>query len=495
MSGSDELAEYLDNMTTFNAKVAPDGSLLFVNSAAERASGMPRTELMRTGFLDGPWWAFDPKVQARVRAAFARAVEGEHVGYDERISTSGGELWIDFSLTPVGDATGRVKYVVAEGHDVTARKEVEAALSRSQARFRQLLEHAPDATIGVRSDGIIVLANLQAEGLFGRSRDELIGTAVEDLIPLGSRPAHQAHRRRYFGHPEPRPMGRGLDLRARRSDGSEFPVEISLSALTTDDELVALAAVRDITDRRRVEDEMRRANGELEAFAYSVSHDLRAPLRAMDGFARIIEEEHTDEVGETARRYLGRIRINAQRMGQLIDDLLAFSRIGRQQPTKHDVDPARIVAAALRDLESEREGRDVEIVLDELPRCVADPALLELVFLNLLSNALKYTRGRADARIEVGAIPSGDGSPATFFVRDNGVGFDMRYADKLFGVFQRLHPADRYEGTGVGLATVQRVVERHGGRVWADAAPDRGATFFFTLTGGNDVGRDPDPAR
>jgi PAS domain S-box-containing protein len=372
VSGSDELAEYLDNMTTFNAKVAPDGSLLFVNSAAERASGLPRNELMRTGFLDGPWWAFDPKVQARVRAAFARAVEGERVGYDERISTAGGRLWISFSLTPVGDATGRVRYVVAEGRDVTAWKEVEAALSRSQSRFRQLLEHAPDATIGVRSDGIIVLANLQAEGLFGRARDELVGASVEDLIPFASRTAHRGHRQRYFEHPEPRPMGRGLDLRARRSDGSEFPVEISLSGLTSDDELVALAAVRDITERRRVEDEMRRANGELEAFAYSVSHDLRAPLRAMDGFARIIEEEHAAELGETARRYLGRIRINAQRMGRLIDDLLAFSRIGRQQPTKHDVDPARIVAAALRDLESEREGRHVEIAVDELPRCLAE---------------------------------------------------------------------------------------------------------------------------
>jgi signal transduction histidine kinase len=224
------------------------------------------------------------------------------------------------------------------------------------------------------------------------------------------------------------------------------------------------------------------ANKELEAFAYSVSHDLRAPLRAMDGFSRILVEEYAPQLPDEAGRYLGLVRDNAQHMGQLIDDLLAFSRLGRQPLKVQRVMPADLARQALEDLRAEQEGREVKITIDDLPACQADPALLRQVFANLLGNALKFTRKREVAAVEVGCRQT-DGT-CVYYVKDNGVGFDMRYADKLFGVFQRLHRAEEYGGTGVGLATVQRIIHRHGGRVWAEAEVDKGATFFFTLGGG-----------
>jgi len=221
------------------------------------------------------------------------------------------------------------------------------------------------------------------------------------------------------------------------------------------------------------------ANRELEAFAYSVSHDLRAPLRAIDGFARIVDRDHGAALPEKARQHFGRIREAAQRMGALIEGLLAFSRLGRQSLNVQTVEMGSVVQAALADLAGEREGRSLELAVGELGRCRADATLLRQVFVNLVGNALKYTRGREPARIEIGSTLQ-EGRRA-WHVADNGVGFDMAHAGRLFGVFQRLHREEDYEGTGVGLALVRRIVERHGGRVQAEASPGAGATFRFTL--------------
>ena len=251
-----------------------------------------------------------------------------------------------------------------------------------------------------------------------------------------------------------------------------------------------LLAVEDVTEKyqareearrlhEELEDRVRQRTAELEAFSYSVSHDLRSPLRALDGFARILLEEYAPNLPPEGQEYVRDIRRNAQKMGQLVDDLLAFSRLGRQPLQRRRVAPAALVREVLEDLRPERDARRVEVVVGDLPTCHADPALLKQVWANLLGNALKYTRKHDPARVEVGCVEQ-DGE-RVFFVRDNGAGFDMRYAGKLFGVFQRLHKAADYDGTGVGLAIVQRVIHCHGGRVWAEAAVNRGATFYFTL--------------
>lgn len=231
------------------------------------------------------------------------------------------------------------------------------------------------------------------------------------------------------------------------------------------------------------------AHQELESFSYSVSHDLRAPLRAVDGFSYAVLEDFGEQLPEQGRHYLQNIRGGAQQMGALIDDLLTFSRLSRLPLNKRAAETDRLVRAALAELNFQQNGRQVDVRIGNLPFCLGDPALLKQVWLNLLSNALKYSRQRETAVIEVGCMQGSGKDEKIYFVRDNGTGFDMRYADKLFGVFQRLHRAEEFEGTGVGLAIVQQIVHRHGGRVWAEAAPDQGATFYFTLEGNSNYER------
>jgi light-regulated signal transduction histidine kinase (bacteriophytochrome) len=230
---------------------------------------------------------------------------------------------------------------------------------------------------------------------------------------------------------------------------------------------------------------------ELDAFSYSVSHDLRVPLRAVNGFARILVEEYAAELPPQAREHLRTVLDSAKHMGQLIDDLLALSRLGRAALRKQRVLPAQVARGVLIELAPLYADRSVEIVIPELVACEADPALLHQVYVNLLSNALKFTSKRADAHIEAGYRQT-EGE-VVYFVKDNGAGFDMRYADKLFGAFQRLHRAEDYDGTGVGLAIVQRIVHRHGGRIWAEAAPNAGATFSFTLAERHNEASQPEP--
>ena len=231
--------------------------------------------------------------------------------------------------------------------------------------------------------------------------------------------------------------------------------------------------------RDELEDRVRQRTAELEAFSYSVSHDLRSPLRALDGFARILDEEYAAELPAEGQEYVRDIRRNARKMGQLVDDLLAFSRLGRRAVDRRWIAPAALVQEVLEELRPELVSRRLDVVVGELPACHADPALLRQVWANLLGNAFKYTRRHDPARVEVGCAEREGES--VYFVRDTGAGFDMRYAGRLFGVFQRLHRAAEYDGTGVGLAIVQRVVHGHGGRVWAEAAVNRGATFYFTI--------------
>jgi signal transduction histidine kinase len=227
-------------------------------------------------------------------------------------------------------------------------------------------------------------------------------------------------------------------------------------------------------------DELQATNKELEAFAYSVSHDLRAPVRHIAGFTELLQKHAERVLDDKSRHYIGMILDSAKRMGNLVDDLLAFSRIGRAEAQKTTIRLEQLVKAVIGETAPDTEGRKISWRIGALPICYGDPSLLRLVFSNLVANAVKFTRTRPQAEIEIGSLNHTPGE-AVVFVKDNGVGFDMKYEDKLFGVFQRLHSQEAFEGTGIGLATVQRIIHRHGGRVWAEASVDNGATFFVAL--------------
>ena len=368
-------------------------------------------------------------------------------------------------------------------------------VSAEEHRFERFVDLAPDGIVVVDAEGRIVLANAQAHRLFAYEPGELVGRSVDALLPEAARPAHASHRAAYAANPRTRPMGAGLNLVGLRKDGSEMPVEVSLSPFESSaDGLLVMAAIRDITDRRRAEAQIRTlnedlrhrlgelhsVNRELEAFSYSVSHDLRAPLRAIDGFSQILLEDHGERLDPEGQDYLARIRAAAGRMGELIDDLLELSRVTRRQMHREPVDLSALARTVVEQLARAEPDRALEVVIAPGIRAEGDPHLLRIVLENLFGNAWKFTRGCPGARVELATEALEDGGVA-YVVRDNGVGFDMTYAGKLFGAFQRLHSAAEFPGTGIGLATVQRIVSRHGGRVWAHGEPGQGAVFSFTL--------------
>jgi PAS domain S-box-containing protein len=379
--------------------------------------------------------------------------------------------------------------------EINERKRAEETLRASEERFRILVENVKDYAIyGLDPLGRILSWNAGAEAISGYRAEEIVGQNHSRLYPQEAidhgQPEEELKRAAADGRFEDE------GWRVRR-DGSRFWTSVTITAQRdASGELIGFSKVsRDLTERKRAEEklaafneqlqqtnqELTAANKELEAFSYSVSHDLRAPLRAIDGFSQILLDEYSAALPAEAQEYLRDVRENTRCMGQLVDDLLALARLGRLPLNMQRTEPAAIVHRCLDELPKERNGRRVEIVVGDLPACSADSVLLKQVWMNLLSNAVKYTSRREAARIEVGGGPEDSTGNSLYFVKDNGVGFDMRYAHKLFGVFQRLHLADEYEGTGVGLAIVQRIIHRHGGRVWAEAQPNQGATFFFTL--------------
>jgi PAS domain S-box-containing protein len=407
------------------------------------------------------------------------------------LRNDGREFPIELALAS-SDVDGAL-FFTAIVRDITVRAEADHRLRASEARFRDLLESAPDAVLITDEHGHIQLANAEAERLFGYRRDELVGQGIEMLMPQRYRARMSATAKVMSGQPARGPMGAGLDLYGLRKDGSEFPVAISLSPTGTDDGKAVFCSVRDITEQRasdlKIQDlnrrlrldnaELEAVNKELEAFSYSVSHDLRAPLRAIDGFSQALAEDAGPLLKPEHHSHLNRVRQAAQRMGLLIDDLIKLARVTRTDVKIDDVDLSEIAFALATNLQDAAPERQAEFTIAPGLHANGDPRLMQVALDNLLSNSWKFTAPRTPARIEFGKTAV-DGKPA-FFVRDNGVGFDMAYAGKMFGAFQRFHDAREFAGTGIGLATVQRIIHKHGGRIWAESQPGEGAIFYFTL--------------
>jgi PAS domain S-box-containing protein len=350
---------------------------------------------------------------------------------------------------------------------------------KAEERFRILLESAPDAMVIVGQDGRVALVNARTEELFGFVRSELVGREVDILLPERFREKDPLRPAGYLRDPSARPGSSSFELVGRRKDGTEFPIEITQSPLETEEGALVSSAIRDITERKRIEMALETSNRELEAFSYSVAHDLRAPLRGINGFSSALLEDCADKLDEQGRDYLRRIGAGSERMGLLIDALLALSRVSRMELQRETVNLSRIAEAAIKQLRMSQPERVVEFVSQDDVLAEGDPALLRAVFDNLLGNAWKFTAGREVANIAFGTTEK-DGA-VVYYVKDNGAGFDMAYAGKLFIPFQRLHQASEFAGTGIGLATVQRIARRHGGEIWAEGIVGRGATFYFTL--------------
>lgn len=439
----------------------------------------------------------------------------DHFVMEKRyLHRDGRVLWGLTNVSLLRDADGHPFEYVGQVQDITERKRGEQQLRDTTGRLRALMNALP---VGVSfSDDTTcqrITGNPAVLTQFAVTPDDNLSASAPD-------PSAPGRRVSFFHAGKPLadtelPLQRAVaenravppvEMEVVMPNGRRWFMEASGAPIRDDGGTViaGVAVTVDVTERKRAEEQVRQLNSELEgrvaertaqleaankeweAFSYSVSHDLRAPLRAIDGFSRIVMEDFGPQLPPEAREYLEDVRNGARLMGRLVDDLLAFSRLGRKPVAKQTVDMCALVGGCRDELRVTFADRRVEIRLGDLPHCAADPSLLKQVWLNLLSNAIKYSAGRDPAVIEIGAT-AGTGGP-TYYVRDNGVGFDMRYAHKLFGVFQRLHRAEEFEGTGVGLAVVQRVIHRHGGRVWAEAEPDRGATFFFTLPApGSDI--------
>jgi PAS domain S-box-containing protein len=467
---------------------------LEVNDAAVSHYGYTRDEFLRKRITD----LRSPEDAERLVRDLRQAAPGLRRRANVRHRTREGRI-LDVEIAAhTLEFRGRAAVLVVV-HDVSERKRAEAALRRSEARHRAILEAALDCIITMDADGRVIEFNLAAERTFGHRRDDVLGRPVSELIILPD--LRQAHRDGLAGHRatgESTELGRQIEMRAVRGDGGEFPVELAIAKIQGDGEELYTGYLRDITGRKESEDALRRLNleleqrvsqrtaelqaavDELEAFSYSVSHDLRAPLRSIDGFSQAVVEDAGPMLTAETRQHLDRIRAATQRMGHLIDDLLQLSKVSRGDMSREPVDLSELATRIANELNRRSSGHSLTLTVAPGLVALGDSRLLRILLENLLDNAWKFTSRQPDARVEIGGAAGPDGS-AIFFVRDNGVGFDPAYAAKLFTPFQRLHAVSDFPGTGIGLATVRRIVHRHGGRVWADGSPGRGACVSFTL--------------
>lgn len=354
-----------------------------------------------------------------------------------------------------------------------------------EERLRLIVEAAPCGMIMVDELGLVVLVNSQVERMFGYSREELLGQSIDLLVPASVRDKHPCHRAAFLADPKARAMGVGRDLYGQRKDGSQLPVEIGLNPTMTDGERFVLASIVDITERKHSESllkekllELQRSNEDLQQFAYVCSHDLQEPLRVISNYTQLLARRYSDKLDQDANDFIDFTVDATRRMQELVNDLLLYSRVDTKGKEFVNTDCSQIVAMALANLKVAIDESNAEIYCDELPAVCADSSQLLQVFQNLIGNAIKF---RSSESLVVSIAAQDRGNHWIFSVKDNGQGLDMKYGERIFVIFQRLHTREMYPGSGIGLAVCKKVIERHGGTIRVDSEPGKGAKFSFTM--------------
>ncbi len=452
-----------------------DGVITSWNKGAERIFGYSPGEIVGKNVS----LLMPPDRVEDMTSILERVRRGERVEHYEttRRTKDGRSLDISLSVSPVRDLEGRIVGASKVARSIVGRKQAEE-------KFRLVVESAPNAIVTIDRCGRIVLVNAQTEKLFGYRRGELLGQPVELLVPDRFRGGHPGHRDGFFARPETRAMGVGRDLSGRRKDGSEFPIEIGLNPIAADEGPLVLAAIVDITERKRTENELTRraqelaySNAELEQFAYVASHDLQEPLRMVASFTQLLAKRYAGRLDVEADEFIEYIVGGVTRMQTLLSDLLTYSRVGTMGATLEPTDFEQVFEDALGNLKSAIDESGAVVTHDPLPTLSADGTQMIQLLQNLIGNAIKY---RSEKPPEIHLSARRQDGFWTLRVQDNGIGFDPKHAERIFIIFQRLHHRDEYPGTGIGLAICKKIVERHGGRIWAES-DSSGSQFVFTI--------------
>ena len=462
-----------------------EGNIISWNEGAEKIYGYSERDALKMKV----WNIIPPFLQHETAALNNRISDGEKMQGVEtkRITKHGKLLDMLFSASVIVDTgSDHVSLAITE-KDITVQKIADEQIKESETRFRKLFENAPCAMWVYELGSLRFLeVNETASKLYGYTREEFLSMKITDIRPeqdipeLPESPDDQ----------QASPATRTWVHRLR--NGQLIDVEITADLIDFKGQKASLVMANDVSEQKRSEEQIRQLNAELqinilqlentnkeiESFSYSVSHDLRAPLRAINGYSKMIEEDYARILDDEGKRLLGNIQVNARNMGALIDDLLEFSRLGRKEVQKSRVNNKELVDDVVNELGNQVQ-HNAQITINALLPAYADHGLLRQVWVNLVSNAVKYSGKKEKPVIEIGSTDEGD--EVMYYIKDNGAGFNMKYVDKLFGVFQRLHNPNEFEGTGIGLASVQRIITKHGGRIWAEAKIDEGAIFYFTL--------------
>jgi PAS domain S-box-containing protein len=458
--------------------INPLGEIVSWNAGAERIKGYRAEEIIGQNFscffpsedIERGW----PEEILRMTAA-----SGRHEEQGMRVRKDGSQFLANVIFTALRDPAGYLRGFSEFSHDLSERKE-------SEARYRGLLEAAPDAMVIVNQSGEIVLLNLQTEKLFGYHRDELIGQQVKNIIPEGFAERLIADGTRTAAEALAQQIGTGIELNGRRKDGSGLPIEIMLSPLENAEGILVTAAIRDISLRKAAEKhlvqtvgKLKRSNEQLQQFAYVSAHDLQEPLRMVASYTQLLAKRYKGRLDSDADEFINYAVDGCNRMQSLIRDLLAYSRSGQDGKPLRAVSSESVLKEALTNLQAAIAESGASVTHDSLPTIASDNSQLVQIFQNLVGNAIKY-RGASAPRVHVSAAKNG-GKEWIFSVQDNGLGIDSKYFERIFIIFQRLHGREDFSGTGIGLAICKKTVERLGGRIWVESKLEKGSTFYFSL--------------